>query len=305
MTERLPLIFDIRRFALDDGPGIRTTVFLKGCPLSCVWCHNPEAMAAGRELACYPDRCVRCSACVAACPEHAIAVDAVPQVNRGRCTVCGSCAEVCPSLVLRMVGMEYPLAELLETVMRDWQFFAASGGGVTFSGGEPTLWPEYLGAALQALKGEGVHTAVQTCGLFDYERFVREILPFVDLVMFDLKLIDPAEHRHYTGRDNTVILENFRRLTGEAGDRLLPRVPLVPGISATEGNLLGIASFLAELEHTRCSLLPYNPAGIGKRRAIGMELPAAIPGLPLPAGEEERLRELFHGRLAQKIDTAA
>lgn len=305
MAEPLPLIFDIHRFALDNGPGIRTTVFLKGCPLACVWCHNPESMRVERELACYPDHCIRCGSCAAVCPEGAISESPVLQIDRSLCSVCGSCADSCPATALQTVGKEYPLEELLELILRDRHFFAASGGGVTFSGGEPTLRMEYLAVALQALKAEGLHTAIQTCGLFAYDRFARQVLPFVDLIMFDLKFIDAAEHGRYTGRDNRPILENFRRLTREAGSRVLPRVPLVPGMTATTRNLLGIASFLADLGYRRCDLLPYNPAGIEKRRAIGMDLALELPQSPLSPGEEDGLRKLFQERLAQRIDTAA
>ncbi len=297
------VIFDIKRFATDDGPGIRTTVFLKGCPLACVWCHNPEAIRAGQELMCHPDRCIGCGACTAACPNKAIS--RMPEINRGRCTACGRCVASCPATALRMVGKAYPLEELLELVLRDRQFYAASGGGVTFSGGEPTVWMEYVGRALRAIKEAGVHTAIQTCGLFDYDRFCRSILPFVDLVMFDLKYIEAAGHRRYTGFDNAAILENFRRLTREAGSRILPRVPLVPGITATPDNLSGIAAFLADQGHRRCDLLPYNPAGIKKRQAIGGRPAHDVPELPLSPEEEKPLRELFAARLAGGIHTAA
>jgi pyruvate formate lyase activating enzyme len=305
MAQPLPLIFDIHRFALDDGPGIRTTVFLKGCPLACVWCHNPESMWVERELACYPGHCIHCGSCAAVCPEGTISESPVLQIDRGLCTVCGSCAGSCPATALQTVGKDYPLEELLELILRDRHFFAASGGGVTFSGGEPTLRMEYLAAALQALKAEGLHTAIQTCGLFAYDRFARQVLPFVDLVMFDLKFIDATDHEKYTGQDNSLILENFRRLTRDAGSRVLPRVPLVPGMTATTRNLLGTALFLADLGYRRCDLLPYNPAGIEKRRAIGMDLALELPQSPLSPAEEDGLRKLFQERLAQRIDTAA
>ena len=299
MAESPPLIFDIHRFVLDDGPGIRTTVFFKGCPLACVWCHNPEAMSSERELACYPELCVRCGACAAACPHAAISMTPIPRLDRTRCTVCGACAATCPAMALRMKGQPHTLHELLELILRDRHFFAASGGGVTFSGGEPTLPMAYLSDALRALKVEGLHTAIQTCGMFDYDEFARHILPFVDLIMFDLKLIDAGEHRRFTGRDNAQILANFRRLAGEAGARMLPRVPLIPGITATVSNLLGIASFLAETGCRRCDLLSHNPAGAEKRRAIGMSPVPGLPEQPLSAAEEAKLRRLFFERLAQ------
>lgn len=296
MREPLPLLCKLHRFAQDDGPGIRTTVFMKGCPLSCCWCHNPEAMRPEPEVAFYPDRCILCGSCKAVCPEGAILVDPAPRIDRSRCTACGVCAASCPSTAIRVIGKAYSPAALLENLLRDRCFFETSGGGVTFSGGEPTLWMEYLGTTLRALKSAGLHTAIQTCGMFDYPMFALEILPFVDQIMFDIKFIDAAEHRRYTGRDNRIILENFRCLTRDAAGKVLPRVPLVPTITATPGNLTAIASLLADLGYRRCDLLPYVPAGIDKRRAIGMAVPPHLPVLPLPFDEENRLRQLFLAR---------
>lgn len=305
MKKPRPLIFDIHRFALDDGPGIRTTVFMKGCPLACIWCHNPESMHVAQELAIYPDRCIHCGSCKTVCPEAAISGDAVLKIDRGLCTACGNCADSCPARAVNIIGKEYQLEELLEAITRDRHFFETSGGGVTFSGGEPTLWMNYLSSALVALKKENLHTAIQTCGMFDYAGFSQKVLPFIDLIMFDIKFIDAAKHQRYTGQNNLPILENFRRITKEAGNRVLPRVPLVPGITATPGNLLEIASFLAELGYLRCELLPYNPAGIEKRQSIGMELPLPFPESPLGHDEENNLRKLFSKRLMQGISVAA
>ncbi len=305
MKEQLPLIFDIHRFALDDGPGIRTTVFMKGCPLSCAWCHNPESIRVERELAFYPDRCILCGSCKAVCPEAAISARPFVHIDRDRCTSCGRCADICPAAAIRMMGKEYSLEELLEIILRDRHFFNVSGGGVTFSGGEPTLRMNYLNAALRALKAEKLHTAIQTCGMFDYADFSLNVIPFIDLIMFDIKFIDAAEHRRCTGQDNASILENFRRLTKDAGNKVLPRVPLVPGITATPGNLLEIASLLADLGYRRCGLLPYNPAGIEKRRIMGMKTTLRLPESPLGFGKEDELRKLFLERLSQRIGTAA
>ncbi len=302
MKESPPLIFDVHRFALDDGPGIRTTVFMKGCPLSCLWCQNPQSIGVEREIGVHPDRCIRCGLCTAVCPEAAIAFNPALQVDRNRCTSCGNCVDNCPARAIRMIGKEYPLDDLMEILRRDRHFFDSSGGGVTFSGGEPTLWMNYLGAALAKLKSENIHTAIQTCGMFDYDSFSRKLLPFIDLILFDLKFIDGSLHKKYTGQDNATILANFRRLTREARSKVNPRVPLIPGITAVPDNLLKIASFIAELGYLRCDLLPYNLAGIETRRAMGVELQLQLPGSPL---EEDDLRKLFLERLTQRLDTAA
>ncbi len=293
MTEPPPLIFAIHRFALDDGPGIRTTVFLKGCPLSCIWCHNPESMSPWRQMAVYPDLCILCGSCRLVCPEEAVSESPILQIDRNLCNACGLCAENCPTTAIRAIGKEYPLDELLEILRRDQHFYEASGGGVTFSGGEPTLHLNYLGDALKELKKEAISTAIQTCGMFNYEDFSRKVLPYADLIMFDIKLIDAAQHRRYTGKDNAVILENFRRLTKEAGNKVLPRIPLIPGITATPDNLRKIASFLADLGYKQCDLLSYNPAGIEKRRAVGMKSSLKLPETPLGWEEEEELRRDF------------
>jgi pyruvate formate lyase activating enzyme len=293
MPEPLPLIFDIHRFALDDGPGIRTTVFLKGCPLRCQWCHNPEALSGEQELALYPQHCIRCGTCAVVCPQSAITLEPEVHIDRRRCIVCGNCQEECPALALSVLGRAYLQTDLLELLLRDRHFYGASGGGVTFSGGEPTLAMPYLSAVLQALRAAGVHTAIQTCGLFDYEAFAGQILPHIDLIMFDLKCIETAAHQRYTGRDNTLILDNFRRLARDAGNRLLPRVPLIPGMTATADNLAAIGSFLADQGCREVQLVSYNPTARDKWRAIGRRCPPALPTGPLLPAEEETLRTLI------------
>lgn len=305
MTENLPLIFNIHRFALNDGPGIRTTIFMKGCPLSCSWCHNPEAVRAEKELACYPDRCARCGSCEELCAVAAISHTPGLQVDRDLCVVCGSCEATCPANAIQAFGKEYHPEQLLELILRDRHYYAASGGGVTFSGGEPTLRMDYLNEVLRGAKKENLHTAIQTCGMFDYDEFARKILPNIDLIMYDLKFFDAEEHQRHTGADNRMILENFRRLTRDARKKVLPRIPMVPGITATTDNLQEIAAFLSELGFFRCDLLPYNGAGVVKRHALGMELPENLPRAPLGREEEAELRQIFQARLKQRFQRAA
>ncbi|MDX8405948.1 MAG: radical SAM protein [Mariprofundus sp.] len=207
------LVFDIKRDASEDGPGIRTTVFLKGCPLSCVWCHNPE----GRAIT----------------PE---------QDSSGR-----------------LIGTPMTVDELLYCLLQDKLFFLSSGGGVTLSGGEPTMQMDFSARLLQRLKGEGIHTAIETCGFFHYQSFKEKLLPWLDLIYFDLKLIDDDASRLYCGRSNRRILRNFARLLADSDIPVIPRIPLIPGITSTEKNLRGIAALLKQHGITECALMPYNP----------------------------------------------
>lgn len=292
----LPLIFDIRHGSLDDGPGIRTTVFFKGCPLSCSWCHNPESLRTEAEIFWDARSCVGCHACRAVCPGGASGV--LPEVTfyRERCTACGACAEECPSNARRLSGRHYPVEELVSILLLDRGFYRATGG-VTFSGGEPTLHVEYLSSVLRILKKENISTALQTCGAFDLDNFRRSLLPCLDLVYFDLKLCDTTSHRRYTGFGNEQLLANFSALSREMGERLVPRVPLVPGITATELNLIEIARFLRELGITLCQLLPFNPGGIEKRRLLGQHFSPEIPESFMDRETERSLLELFRSHL--------
>jgi pyruvate formate lyase activating enzyme len=291
--DRRPLIFDIRRFALDDGPGIRTTVFFKGCPLSCTWCQNPESQKTGPEIACYPNLCIGCGDCSRVCPENAIDLKNPSIIRREACTACGRCAEACPATALRQVGRYYPIDALSDLLMADRNFYLTSGGGVTFSGGEPTLHPAYLGEASQVLKNNRVHVTLQTAGTFDLHAFETKVLPWVDLIHFDIKLIDSNEHRRFIGADNARILRNFAALYRKAPGKILPRVPLIPGITATGHNIRHIAMFLKRQGCRRCQFLPYNPGGATKRTAIGEAMPPGLPEAALSAAQEEALKREF------------
>ena len=293
----LPFIFDIRRFALDDGPGIRTTVFFKGCPLACTWCHNPESMGVGSEIAFYPRFCIHCGDCAAVCAKGAITGHS-PKIDRARCQVCGNCADACPATALKMIGVHHFVSRLAALLLRDRIFYETSGGGVTFSGGEPTLHMDYLGAVLRVLKSHDIHTAIQTCGMFDLSEFKVKVLPYLDLIFYDLKIIDARNHAVYTGMDNGVILENFADLIGVSPEKVKPRLPLIPGITATIDNLRNVARFLNSNGCTECAVLPYNPGGLEKRLSLGdgTSIHDSFPGLSME--EQTRFQVFFRGELA-------
>jgi pyruvate formate lyase activating enzyme len=210
-----PLIVDIKRHSLEDGPGIRSVVFFKGCPLRCDFCQNPETQKRSLEIAFSASKCVLCGHCSDACSTGAIDLASEYRIRRDRCQRCGTCASRCPSSALRAVGTSYSPEALVEILLRDRNFYRHSGGGVTLSGGEATLHLEYLELVLGLLRGEGVHLALQTCGEFEYTAFRDRLLPLLDLIFFDVKLVDPDEHRTHTGRSNRRIIENLRRLLAE------------------------------------------------------------------------------------------
>jgi pyruvate formate lyase activating enzyme len=271
-----PLILEIKGNSLDDGPGIRTVVFFKGCPLDCSWCHNPESKKTVAEISFDAAECVECGACAEACSKGAIDREAPGRVERALCDVCGACADVCPGEALAVVGRRMEVEEVALEVEKDAAFFKTSGGGVTLSGGEPTLFMDYCSRLLERLSRSDIHAVVETCGRFDLESFEAYILPNVDSVYYDLKILDDAAHRRECGTSNEGILENFRALVArcrDAGKELLPRVPLVPGITATEENLRGLAGFLEECGVDRVALLEYNPLWLDKGRKLGVNSP--------------------------------
>ncbi|MGE5343825.1 MAG: glycyl-radical enzyme activating protein [Candidatus Omnitrophota bacterium] len=259
-----PLIFDMARGSSVDGPGIRTVVFFKGCPLRCAWCQNPESQSPEPETVVYPERCIGC----------------------------GRCAEGCHSLARRTVGEYEPPDRLARLIIRDKVFYRVSSGGVTFSGGEPLLYIDYLSEVAERLKHEEISIAVETCGDFDYDHLNRSLLPFIDLFLFDIKLMDATLHARYTGKSNARILENFGRLLG-AGKRVVPRIPLIPGYTADEENLSQIAAFLARHRIRDVELLPYNPSGIEKWGRLGKTPPAPLTPTPLTRADEQRWADVF------------
>jgi pyruvate formate lyase activating enzyme len=273
-----PLIVDVKRHSLEDGPGIRSVVFFKGCPLRCVFCQNPEAQDLHVEIAYRADRCVGCGACVTACPAGAVDRATPERILRRRCDACGKCADACPSSALATIGRAYVVDELVELLMRDEPYYRHSRGGVTFSGGECTMFPDYLETLARALHARKVHLVVETSGDFPGAWFVERILPLVDAIYFDVKIADPAQHRLHTGRDNQRIRDNLTLLMRTAPDRVQVRIPLVPGITATPENLAELAFCLRERGVRSAVLLPYNPLGAQMATRLGRPLP------PIPDG---------------------
>lgn len=273
-----PYLVEIKGNALDDGPGIRSVVFLKGCPLRCSWCHNPEAIALAPELSFDAAQCAQLGDCAPACPTGAIRLDGPPRIARSRCTQCFACVDACASGALSRVGRSLTVAQVLAALRPYIPFYRTSGGGVTLSGGEPTLYPHYCAELLRGLQGAGIHTLVQTCGHFSFDSYQRELAPHIEQLYFDLKLADDTEHRRHCGRTNRVILDNFRRLAAQAHSghaAVLFRIPLVPGITATEHNLVALAALLRANGVQRLALLPYNPLWGEKSAKIGQAPPQA------------------------------
>jgi pyruvate formate lyase activating enzyme len=287
-----PLIFDIKRHALEDGPGIRTTVFFKGCQLRCRWCQNPESIQAAPEISFSAADCIQCGDCVAACGRGALSLDHPARIDRKRCDGCGDCVRACPGGGLRRIGKFFSVEELTVRLLRDRVFYEVSGGGVTLSGGEPTLHMAYLAPLLQALKQQGIHTAIQTNGLFAWSAF-KQVLDYLDLIMFDVKIANPEEHLKFTGRKNRVILANLARLLATRPQAVLPRIPLIPGMTASARNLRAISRLLQRLGVTRCSLLPYNPTGYAKGARIGKCIPPGVSRGLMSSDAEQRCRDIF------------
>jgi len=268
------LVFDIQRFAVHDGGGIRTLVFLKGCPLHCRWCQNPESMHAVPEIMRIPHNCISCVKCMTLCPQGAIRFSETGEVgiDRSLCNLCGDCVASCYAGSMTIVGRYLTAGEVLEEVERDRKFYTQSGGGVTFSGGEPTLQADFLRSCLAAAKAGGLHTAVETCGHAPWETFAA-LLGSVDLFLCDIKHMDAARHRELTGVSNERILDNISRLS-QAGAALRLRLPLVPGANDTGQNVTATARFASELPTLQgFDILPYHRLGESKWRQLGRAYP--------------------------------
>jgi len=277
-------VFNIQRYSVQDGPGIRTTVFMKGCPLSCQWCHNPEGQSPEPELLVFEHRCIRCGACVTVCPNASAQIPVLEPLRPipANCSLCGACVAACPTEARQMAGDMMTVDEVLAVVLKDRVFYEDSQGGVTFSGGDPLMQPDFLQALLEACKKVELHTAVDTCGLASRETILA-LAPLTDLFLYDLKLVDAQKHRQFTGASNQVILENLNYL-GRHHTRVWLRIPVIPGINDAPESMDATAQLAASLPGIRqVNLLPYHPSGIAKFQRLGQAYPLAATRPPTQA----------------------
>jgi pyruvate formate lyase activating enzyme len=282
------LVFDVKRYAINDGPGIRVTIFLKGCPLSCRWCHNPESISPGVQKMYTASKCIGCGECVKVCPIEAC--ELTPEgivTDNSVCLHCGECARVCPALATEMSGRYESVADLLEVIENERPFFDQSGGGVTFSGGEPLLYPDFLINILDACGELNIHRTIDTAGLAKTKTLL-EVAKRTDLFLYDLKLMDSEKHKQWTGVGNRRILQNLEALA-ETGADIQIRIPLINGVNSDEQNIKATAEFVAALSGPRklVSLLPYHNVAGGKAAKLGKDYD---PGSMAEPGEEELVR---------------
>lgn len=269
------LVFDIQHFCLDDGPGIRTTVFLKGCPLRCIWCHNAEGLSPNPQIYFAHEKCLRCGMCAEVCPENVHSFpNHVHETDFSACAMCGACVKVCSSEALRVAGKRMTAQDILKEVLKDKPFYDQSEGGITLSGGEPLLQGEFACELAELCAQNGLHVCVETSG-YCSNRTIQQIMPYVNLFLFDYKHYDPEKHKLYTGADNRLILQNLQFLS-ENGKHIILRCPIIPGCNDSEPHYEAIAELANKLHGViEIHIEPYHPFGLSKYRSIGRDAPYA------------------------------
>lgn len=276
------MMMDLKRMAVHDGPGLRTTLFLKGCPLRCIWCHNPEGISSRSQLAYYAHKCIGCGQCLSACPRHAHSITAEGHVyDRTKCVSCGACVDACLGDALKLYGHKVTVEEALALALEDRMFYGETGG-VTLSGGEPMLQKEFVLHFLKAAKAEKLHTAIDTCGCAAWEAY-EAILPYADMFLYDIKHIDPEKHRLLTGQSNERILDNLKRLS-DAGKCIEIRMPLVPGCNDDPETLEKIGEYLGQMSISKMRVLPYHSLARSKYASLGLQ--DTMPDVPSPSDEQ-------------------
>ncbi len=273
-------VFNIQTYSIHDGPGIRVTVFVKGCPLRCIWCANPESNEAKSQLMTYATKCTGCGRCIPVCPKNAISISMEDKphavTDRNLCVNCGECIDICPAEAREISGKETTVEEVIKKVLKDKIFMDASGGGMTVSGGEPLMHAEFVSCLLYAAKKEGLHTAIETCS-FGSREAVDKVYEWIDLALLDVKHMDSEQHKKLTGVPNEVILDNIRYIHNELKKPVIIRVPTIPGCNDSEENIAATARFAKELgDDVSVNLLPYHRLGESKNQSLGKEMNMSI-----------------------------
>lgn len=285
------IVFNIQHYSIHDGPGIRTNVFLKGCPLRCKWCANPESNTTEKQLMFLKEACTGCQRCVEVCPVQAISLNAEGKTmtDRTKCQNCGKCAEICPSKAREMAGNRMTVEEVYEDAAQDELFYGTSGGGVTLTGGEVFLQPDFAAAVLKKCRENGIHTAIETCGFAAWES-IEKLVPYLDLALYDIKHMDSGKHREGTGVPNETILKNLVRLSEECHIPVIVRTPVIPGFNDTLENMNAMGVFISQKLPTclEVNLLPYHNLGDGKRMQLEAENPVYDSYVPT----EEQMEKL-------------
>ncbi|MCT4618026.1 MAG: glycyl-radical enzyme activating protein [Marinisporobacter sp.] len=276
-------IINIQKYSVHDGPGIRTTVFFKGCPLNCWWCHNPESQNFKHEIMFFKERCKGCGTCVKRCPEGCMQLeDKILVIDQEKCTLCGNCTDFCPNGALEYVGKDVTIMELMNEIKKDEIFYEESGGGVTFSGGEPMCQAEFLKELLKECNTREIHTTIDTSGYTDWENF-EKIADLVDLFLYDLKIMNDELHKKYIGVSNKSILENLKKLSSR-GANIYVRMPIIKGINDDDEHIDESIKFLSNLNITQVNLLPFHKMGMDKYKRLEMEY--KLSGMEKPSDEK-------------------